>query len=153
MVRFKIDSVILNQYIVYSISAVIIECFPSYQGETEKIFAPLYSVGDEHNTSPVVVSHRDKNSTFWYYFQAQQNSLVQVARSLGRAVPLSPQLILAPTATVAAVQPEASQSVSLHSTSPQVPETCAEITQQSTQHISSAECFLTYVSDAEPGVL
>ncbi|XP_058636294.1 polyhomeotic-like protein 2b isoform X2 [Onychostoma macrolepis] len=31
---------------------------------------------------------------------AQQSNLVHVARSLGRAVPLSPQLILAPTATV-----------------------------------------------------
>ncbi|GAA6072057.1 polyhomeotic-like protein 2 isoform X1, partial [Tachysurus ichikawai] len=52
---------------------------------------------------------------------AQQNSLVQVARSLGRAVPLSPQLILTPTATVAAVQPEASsQYVNLQSTSPQM---------------------------------
>lgn len=39
-------------------------------------------------------------------FQAQQSNLVQVARSLGRAVPLSPQLIFTPTATVAAVQPE-----------------------------------------------
>ncbi|XP_066547670.1 polyhomeotic-like protein 2 isoform X3 [Amia ocellicauda] len=39
---------------------------------------------------------------------AQQSNLVQVARSLGRAVPLSPQLIFTPTATVTAVQPEAS---------------------------------------------
>lgn len=39
-------------------------------------------------------------------FQAQQSNLVQVARTLGRAVPLSPQLIFTPTATVAAVQPE-----------------------------------------------
>ncbi|XP_015192613.2 polyhomeotic-like protein 2 isoform X1 [Lepisosteus oculatus] len=38
---------------------------------------------------------------------AQQSNLVQVARSLGRAVPLSPQLIFTPTATVTAVQPEA----------------------------------------------
>ncbi|XP_075762964.1 polyhomeotic-like protein 2 isoform X2 [Pelodiscus sinensis] len=37
---------------------------------------------------------------------AQQSNLVQVARSLGRAVPLSPQLIFTPTATVTAVQPE-----------------------------------------------
>ncbi|XP_025059426.1 polyhomeotic-like protein 2 isoform X2 [Alligator sinensis] len=37
---------------------------------------------------------------------AQQSNLVQVARSLGRAVPLSPQLIFTPTATVATVQPE-----------------------------------------------
>ncbi|XP_035378398.1 polyhomeotic-like protein 2 isoform X1 [Electrophorus electricus] len=44
---------------------------------------------------------------------AQQNNLVQVARSLGRAVPLSPQLILTPTAAVATIQPDtSSQSVS-----------------------------------------
>ncbi|XP_042712150.2 polyhomeotic-like protein 2 isoform X6 [Chrysemys picta bellii] len=40
--------------------------------------------------------------------RAQQSNLVQVARSLGRAVPLSPQLIFTPTATVTAVQPEGS---------------------------------------------
>lgn len=97
--------------------------------------APLYSTGAKHN-SPVVFSYRYKNSTFWYDFQAQQNSLVQVARSLGRAVPLSPQLILTPTATVAAVQPEASsQSVNLQSTSPQVPETCAEVSHNYTKHL------------------
>ncbi|XP_059383759.1 polyhomeotic-like protein 2 isoform X2 [Carassius carassius] len=39
---------------------------------------------------------------------AQQSNLVQVARSLGRAVPLSPQLIFTPTASVTAVQPETS---------------------------------------------
>ncbi|XP_052450880.1 polyhomeotic-like protein 2 isoform X1 [Carassius gibelio] len=39
---------------------------------------------------------------------AQQTNLVQVARSLGRAVPLSPQLIFTPTASVTAVQPETS---------------------------------------------
>ncbi|XP_062329623.1 LOW QUALITY PROTEIN: polyhomeotic-like protein 2b [Osmerus eperlanus] len=39
---------------------------------------------------------------------AQQNNLVQVARTLGRAVPLSPQLIFTPTATVTAVQSESS---------------------------------------------
>ncbi|KAM7005971.1 polyhomeotic-like protein 2b isoform 1-T1 [Tautogolabrus adspersus] len=39
---------------------------------------------------------------------AQQSNLVQVARSLGRAVPLSPQLIFTPTATVTAVQSESS---------------------------------------------
>ncbi|XP_042569049.1 polyhomeotic-like protein 2 isoform X1 [Cyprinus carpio] len=39
---------------------------------------------------------------------AQQTNLVQVARSLGRAVPLSSQLIFTPTASVTAVQPEAS---------------------------------------------
>lgn len=33
---------------------------------------------------------------------------MQVARSLGRTVPLSPQLIFTPTATVATVQPELS---------------------------------------------
>ncbi|XP_036007271.1 polyhomeotic-like protein 2b [Fundulus heteroclitus] len=37
---------------------------------------------------------------------AQQNNLVQVARSLGRAVPLPPQLIFTPAATVTAVQSE-----------------------------------------------
>ncbi|XP_051961723.1 polyhomeotic-like protein 2 isoform X2 [Xyrauchen texanus] len=36
---------------------------------------------------------------------AQQSNLVQVARSLGRAVPLFPQLIFTPTATVTTVQP------------------------------------------------
>ncbi|XP_026096933.1 polyhomeotic-like protein 2 isoform X2 [Carassius auratus] len=41
---------------------------------------------------------------------AQQTNLVQVARSLGRAVPLSPQLIFTPTASVTAVQPETSAS-------------------------------------------
>ncbi|KAL0978519.1 hypothetical protein UPYG_G00171620 [Umbra pygmaea] len=39
---------------------------------------------------------------------AQQSNLVQVARSLGRAVPLSPQLIFTPTAAVTAVQSESS---------------------------------------------
>ncbi|XP_075461921.1 polyhomeotic-like protein 2 isoform X4 [Ascaphus truei] len=39
---------------------------------------------------------------------AQQNNLVQVARTLGRAVPLSPQLIFTPTATVTSVQSEVS---------------------------------------------
>lgn len=111
--------------------------------------APLYSTGAKHN-SPVVFSYRYKNSTFWYDFQAQQNSLVQVARSLGRAVPLSPQLILTPTATVAAVQPEASsQSVNLQSTSPQVPETCWSFTQlhqTSTQHISVLKCCWFFFS-------
>lgn len=43
---------------------------------------------------------------------AQQSNLVQVARSLGRAVPLSPQLIFTPTATVAAVQSENSSQAS-----------------------------------------
>ncbi|XP_059808372.1 polyhomeotic-like protein 2 isoform X3 [Hypanus sabinus] len=41
---------------------------------------------------------------------AQQSNLVQIARTLGRAVPLSPQLIFTPTATVAAVQPEVTVS-------------------------------------------
>lgn len=45
-------------------------------------------------------------------FQAQQSNLMQVARSLGRAVPLSPQLIFTPTATVAAVQSESSTQAS-----------------------------------------
>ncbi|XP_056589767.1 polyhomeotic-like protein 2 isoform X1 [Triplophysa dalaica] len=39
---------------------------------------------------------------------AQQTNLVQVARSLGRAVPLSPQFIFTPTASVTTVQPETS---------------------------------------------
>ncbi|XP_049893786.1 polyhomeotic-like protein 2b isoform X2 [Epinephelus moara] len=43
---------------------------------------------------------------------AQQSNLVQVARSLGRAVPLSPQLIFTPTATVTAVQSESSTPAS-----------------------------------------
>ncbi|KAK5933576.1 hypothetical protein CgunFtcFv8_014045 [Champsocephalus gunnari] len=43
---------------------------------------------------------------------AQQSNLVQVARSLGRAVPLSPQLIFTPTATVTAVQSESSSQAS-----------------------------------------
>ncbi|XP_046881474.1 polyhomeotic-like protein 2b isoform X2 [Hypomesus transpacificus] len=42
---------------------------------------------------------------------AQQSNLVQVARTLGRAVPLSPQLIFTPTATVTAVQSESSSKV------------------------------------------
>lgn len=41
-------------------------------------------------------------------FQAQ----VQVARSLGRAVPLSPQLIFTPAATVTAVQSDSSMQAS-----------------------------------------
>ncbi|XP_028663613.1 polyhomeotic-like protein 2 isoform X3 [Erpetoichthys calabaricus] len=52
---------------------------------------------------------------------AQQSNLVQVARSLGRAVPLSPQLIFTPAATVTAVQPEVStQSAGQQSTNTQV---------------------------------
>ncbi|MFT7814145.1 polyhomeotic-like protein 2 isoform X1 [Arapaima gigas] len=52
---------------------------------------------------------------------AQQSNLVQVARSLGRAVPLSPQLIFTPTATVTAVQPDASsQSAGQQSATAQV---------------------------------
>ncbi|XP_064423948.1 polyhomeotic-like protein 2 [Latimeria chalumnae] len=52
---------------------------------------------------------------------AQQSNLVQVARTLGRAVPLSPQLIFTPTATVTAVQPEVStQSTSQPSAAAQV---------------------------------
>ncbi|XP_072237766.1 polyhomeotic-like protein 2b [Leuresthes tenuis] len=43
---------------------------------------------------------------------AQQSNLVQVARSLGRAVPLSPQLIFTPAATVTAVQSESSTQAS-----------------------------------------
>ncbi|XP_043080195.1 polyhomeotic-like protein 2 [Puntigrus tetrazona] len=52
---------------------------------------------------------------------AQQTNLVQVARSLGRAVPLSPQLIFTPTASVTAVQPETSAlSINTSPTSGQV---------------------------------
>uniref|UniRef100_A0A8C1U8L0 Polyhomeotic homolog 2a (Drosophila) n=1 Tax=Cyprinus carpio TaxID=7962 RepID=A0A8C1U8L0_CYPCA len=52
---------------------------------------------------------------------AQQTNLVQVARSLGRAVPLSPQLIFTPTASVTAVQPETSAlSINTPPTSGQV---------------------------------
>ncbi|RXN02730.1 polyhomeotic 2 isoform X1 [Labeo rohita] len=52
---------------------------------------------------------------------AQQTNLVQVARSLGRAVPLSPQLIFTPAASVTAVQPEASAlSINTPPTSAQV---------------------------------
>ncbi|XP_066492941.1 polyhomeotic-like protein 2 isoform X2 [Tiliqua scincoides] len=47
---------------------------------------------------------------------AQQSNLVQVARTLGRAVPLSPQLIFTPTATVAAVQPEGATTTTQPST-------------------------------------
>uniref|UniRef100_A0A672FBM0 Polyhomeotic homolog 2b (Drosophila) n=1 Tax=Salarias fasciatus TaxID=181472 RepID=A0A672FBM0_SALFA len=43
---------------------------------------------------------------------AQQSNLVQVARSLGRAVPLSSQLIFTPAATVTAVQSESSTQAS-----------------------------------------
>ncbi|CDQ67296.1 unnamed protein product [Oncorhynchus mykiss] len=51
-------------------------------------------------------------------FQAQQSNLVQVARSLGRAVPLSPQLIFTPTATVTAVQSESSTQSSGQQSAP-----------------------------------
>ncbi|XP_026875004.2 polyhomeotic-like protein 2b isoform X2 [Electrophorus electricus] len=51
---------------------------------------------------------------------AQQSNLVHVARSLGRAVPLSPQLILAPTATVTALQSETSANSNTQSASAQV---------------------------------
>uniref|UniRef100_A0A8C7YJX9 Polyhomeotic homolog 2b (Drosophila) n=1 Tax=Oryzias sinensis TaxID=183150 RepID=A0A8C7YJX9_9TELE len=43
---------------------------------------------------------------------AQQSNLVQVARNLGRAVPLSPQLIFTPAATVTAVQSDSSAQAS-----------------------------------------
>uniref|UniRef100_A0A3P9J1X2 Polyhomeotic homolog 2b (Drosophila) n=2 Tax=Oryzias latipes TaxID=8090 RepID=A0A3P9J1X2_ORYLA len=43
---------------------------------------------------------------------AQQSNLVQVARNLGRAVPLSPQLIFTPAATVTAVQSDNSAQAS-----------------------------------------
>nr|XP_028596249.1 polyhomeotic-like protein 2 isoform X3 [Podarcis muralis]XP_028596250.1 polyhomeotic-like protein 2 isoform X3 [Podarcis muralis]XP_028596251.1 polyhomeotic-like protein 2 isoform X3 [Podarcis muralis]XP_028596252.1 polyhomeotic-like protein 2 isoform X3 [Podarcis muralis] len=51
---------------------------------------------------------------------AQQSNLVQVARSLGRALPLSPQLIFTPTATVAAVQPEGATTTQPSTTTAQV---------------------------------
>ncbi|XP_072333879.1 polyhomeotic-like protein 2 isoform X2 [Scyliorhinus torazame] len=52
---------------------------------------------------------------------AQQSNLVQVARTLGRAVPLSPQLIFTPTAAVSAVQPEVTvSSANQQSAAPQV---------------------------------
>uniref|UniRef100_A0A3B4BYC8 Polyhomeotic-like protein 2 n=1 Tax=Pygocentrus nattereri TaxID=42514 RepID=A0A3B4BYC8_PYGNA len=51
---------------------------------------------------------------------AQQSNLVHVARSLGRAVPLSPQLILAPTATVTALQSDTSTNTNTSSASAQV---------------------------------
>uniref|UniRef100_A0AAZ3PDL9 Polyhomeotic homolog 2b (Drosophila) n=1 Tax=Oncorhynchus tshawytscha TaxID=74940 RepID=A0AAZ3PDL9_ONCTS len=49
---------------------------------------------------------------------AQQSNLVQVARSLGRAVPLSPQLIFTPTAAVTAVQSESSTQSSGQQSAP-----------------------------------
>ncbi|XP_043098780.1 polyhomeotic-like protein 2b isoform X2 [Puntigrus tetrazona] len=51
---------------------------------------------------------------------AQQSNLVHVARSLGRAVPLSSQLILAPTATVTALQSDANTASNTQSASAQV---------------------------------
>ncbi|XP_016111442.1 polyhomeotic-like protein 2 [Sinocyclocheilus grahami] len=51
---------------------------------------------------------------------AQQSNLVHVARSLGRAVPLSPQLILAPTATVTALQSDTNTANNTQSVSAQV---------------------------------
>ncbi|XP_016312765.1 polyhomeotic-like protein 2 isoform X2 [Sinocyclocheilus anshuiensis] len=51
---------------------------------------------------------------------AQQSNLVHVARSLGRAVPLSPQLILAPTATVTALQSDTNTANNTQSASAQV---------------------------------
>ncbi|TVK90471.1 Polyhomeotic-like protein 2 [Bagarius yarrelli] len=51
---------------------------------------------------------------------AQQSNLVHVARSLGRAVPLSPQLILAPTATVTALQSDNSGTSNTQPASAQV---------------------------------
>ncbi|KAI4881012.1 hypothetical protein NFI96_011258 [Prochilodus magdalenae] len=50
---------------------------------------------------------------------AQQSNLVHVARSLGRAVPLSSQLILAPTATVTALQSDTSTNSNTSSASAQ----------------------------------
>lgn len=45
---------------------------------------------------------------------------MHVARSLGRAVPLSPQLILAPTATVTALQSDTNTANNTQSASAQV---------------------------------
>lgn len=45
---------------------------------------------------------------------------MHVARSLGRAVPLSPQLILAPTATVTALQSDTNATNNTQSASAQV---------------------------------
>lgn len=66
-------------------------------------------------TDASLISNQKVFSDWWCvcdHFQAQQSNLVQVARSLGRAVPLSPQLIFTPTATVTAVQSESSTQAS-----------------------------------------
>ncbi|XP_063173695.1 polyhomeotic-like protein 2 [Candoia aspera] len=69
---------------------------------------------------------------------AQQSSLMQVARSLGRAVPLSPQLIFTPT--VAAVQPEGTSSAMQPptTTTPQVQNSALRTQQAVTQALSSS---------------
>ncbi|XP_034280145.1 polyhomeotic-like protein 2 isoform X3 [Pantherophis guttatus] len=70
---------------------------------------------------------------------AQQTSLMQVARSLGRAVPLSPQLIFTPT--VAAVQPEGTSSSSMQpptTTAPQVQNSALRTQQAVSQALSSS---------------
>ncbi|XP_015270173.1 PREDICTED: polyhomeotic-like protein 2 [Gekko japonicus] len=70
---------------------------------------------------------------------AQQSNLVQVARSLGRAVPLSPQLIFTPTATVAAVQPEGATPTTQPSTTTAQVQNSALRTQQTvTQGLTSS---------------
>ncbi|XP_030632540.1 polyhomeotic-like protein 2b [Chanos chanos] len=70
---------------------------------------------------------------------AQQSNLVHVARSLGRAVPLSPQLILAPTATVTALQSDTStQSSSQQSAPAQVQNLAVRSQQQAASSYSSS---------------
>ncbi|XP_060114978.1 polyhomeotic-like protein 2 isoform X1 [Heteronotia binoei] len=70
---------------------------------------------------------------------AQQSNLVQVARSLGRAVPLSPQLIFTPTATVAAVQQEgATPTTQPSTTTAQVQNSALRNQQTVTQGLTSS---------------
>ncbi|KAG9352882.1 hypothetical protein JZ751_017458 [Albula glossodonta] len=80
-------------------------------------------------------------------FQAQQSNLVQVARSLGRAVPLSPQLIFTPTATVTTVQPEASsQSAGQQSATAQVQNLAIRGQQGAVQSASQSQAQLQGLS-------
>ncbi|XP_033012485.1 polyhomeotic-like protein 2 isoform X4 [Lacerta agilis] len=67
---------------------------------------------------------------------AQQSNLVQVARSLGRALPLSPQLIFTPTATVAAVQPEGATTTQPSTTTAQVQNTSLRTQQAAAQGLA-----------------
>ncbi|KAI1890553.1 hypothetical protein AGOR_G00154870 [Albula goreensis] len=78
---------------------------------------------------------------------AQQSNLVQVARSLGRAVPLSPQLIFTPTATVTTVQPEASsQSAGQQSATAQVQNLAIRGQQGAVQSASPSQAQLQGLS-------